>query len=321
MNLAHIHLLLNHFPTVGMIIGIGLFLVGLAGKSDDLKRASLVVFLGISLLSLPTYMTGNAAQEMICLVKSKTDPCIDTGVSKALIEKHEGAALLALTFMEFTGAFAWLGLWQNRRKAKFSTASLTVVAVLAGITFGLMAQAANIGGEIRHPEIRAAQKAEAAIEAGQLPLGRAVALFVVQKKWVWATCETLHFIGLCLLFGIASFVDFRMLGMMKGIPFTALHRLLPWAVLGFGINLITGMFFFVAAYDQYTTNTVYQWKLALIMLAGLNVLYFTIFDEPWEVGVGDNPPAGAKFVAATAMALVLGIIFCGRMLPFLGKAF
>ena len=100
-----------------------------------------------------------------------------------------------------------------------------------------------------------------------------------------------------------------------------MHRLLPWAVLGFGINLITGMFFFVAAYDQYTTNTVYQWKLVLIMLAGLNVLYFTIFDEPWEVGAGDNAPPMAKFVAASAFVLVIGVIFCGRMLPFLGKAF
>ena len=111
MNLAHIHLLLNHFPTIGTIIGIGLFLVGLAAKSNDLKRASLVVFLGIALVTLPTYMSGNAAQEVICKGQPK-GPCKDPGVSKALIEKHEGAALLAFAFMEFTGAFAWLGLWQ-----------------------------------------------------------------------------------------------------------------------------------------------------------------------------------------------------------------
>jgi uncharacterized membrane protein len=109
--------------------------------------------------------------------------------------------------------------------------------------------------------------------------------------------------------------------MMKGVSFAALHRLLPWAVLGFGINLITGMFFFVAAYDQYTTNKVFQWKLALMMLAGLNVLYFTIFDEPWELGPGEDAPPVAKFAAASALVLVLGVIFCGRMLPFLGQAF
>ena len=89
------------------------------------------------------------------------------------------------------------------------------------MTFGLMAQAANIGGEIRHPEIREALKAEAAQDAGEQPLGRAVGSFVIAKTWVWATCETLHFIGLCLLFGIASFVDLRMLGMMKSVSFKA----------------------------------------------------------------------------------------------------
>jgi len=320
MNLAHIHLLLNHFPTVGMIIGLGLFLLGLAGKSEDLKRASLVVFLGIALLTLPTYMSGNAAQEMICKGDAKA-PCQDPGVSRALIEKHEGAALLAFAFMQINGAFAWLGLWQSRRLARFPRATLAAVALFSLVAFGLMAQAANIGGEIRHPEIMSAQEAAAAQAAGEQPLARAVGSFVVAKTWVWATCETLHFIGLCLLFGIASLVDLRVLGIIKGVSFRALHRLLPWAVLGFGINLITGMFFFVAASDQYTTNAVFQWKLLLMMLAGINVLYFTIFDEPWDLGPGDQAPPVARFVAASAFVLVIGVIFCGRMLPFLGKAF
>ena len=317
MNLAHIHLLLNHFPTVGMIIGLGLFLLALIGKSDDLKKASLVVFLGIALLALPTYMSGNAAQEMICKAQGKA-PCADPGVSKDMIERHEGAALLALAFMELTGAIAWLGLWQYRRLARFSRANLAAVAFFSLVTFGLMAQAANIGGEIRHPEIR--DPAPAAQVNGQ-PLARAVGAFVVGQRWVWAACETLHFVGLCLLFGVASLVDFRMLGMMKVVSFSALHRILPWGVLGFGINLITGMFFFVAASDQYTTNAVFHWKLVLMLLAGINVLYFTIFDEPWVVGSGDDAPPRAKFVAATAFVLVIGVIFCGRMLPFLGKAF
>jgi hypothetical protein len=304
-----------------MIIGIGLFLIGLLGKSHELKEASLVVFLGIAMLALPTYMSGNAAQEKICFTPTKDAPCKDPGVSKALIEKHEGAALLALIFMEFTGAFAWLSLWQYRRISRFPTWSLAAVALFSAITFGLMAQAANIGGEIRHPEIMSAQEAAAAQAAGELPLARAVGAFVIAKTWVWATCETLHFVGLCLLFGIASLVDLRILGMMKSIPYSALHKLLPWGVLGFGLNMITGMFFFVAASDQYTTNTVYQWKLVLIMLAAINVLYFTIFDEPWAVEADQNAPATAKFVAATAFVLVIGVIFCGRMLPFLGKSF
>ena len=100
MDLTHIHLLLNHFPTIGYIIGGGLFVLSLIAKSDDLKRASLVVLLGIALISIPTYMSGNGAQENI-----KSLP----GVSKSLIEAHEAAALVGMVFMLASGAFAWLG--------------------------------------------------------------------------------------------------------------------------------------------------------------------------------------------------------------------
>ncbi len=65
MNLAHLHLLLNHFPTVGMILGLAIFLAALLWNSDHLKRTSLGVFLAIALIAMPTYMTGNAAQEIL----------------------------------------------------------------------------------------------------------------------------------------------------------------------------------------------------------------------------------------------------------------
>src|ERR1700730_9933882 len=121
MDLAHIHLLLNHFPTVGNIIGGGLFVLSLIANSDDLKRASLVVLLGISLIAIPTYMSGNGAQEAI-----KSLP----GISKSLIETHEGAALVALGFMEVTGAFAWLGLCQFARPVRCANCCCALVLVL-----------------------------------------------------------------------------------------------------------------------------------------------------------------------------------------------
>src|SRR6185503_13392214 len=103
MNLAHVHLLLNHFPTIGMLLGLGLFLLAIVAKSEDLKRACLGIFLGLALLSIPTFATGTAAQ----LALANTPE-----VSKAMIETHESAAFVAFGFMELTGALAWLGLWQ-----------------------------------------------------------------------------------------------------------------------------------------------------------------------------------------------------------------
>jgi len=62
MNLAHLHLLLNHFPTIGFIIGLTLYVAGLYAKSDHIKQSALVVFVGIALITIPTYVTGNAAE-------------------------------------------------------------------------------------------------------------------------------------------------------------------------------------------------------------------------------------------------------------------
>src|SRR5262245_47406481 len=106
MNLPHIHLLLNHFPTVGFSVGLGLFLVAIVVKSDDLKRASLAVIFLMALLTIVTYVSGNAAEE---IVRERPD------VSMAAIRSHESAALLAYILMEITGFVAWLGLWQYRK--------------------------------------------------------------------------------------------------------------------------------------------------------------------------------------------------------------
>src|SRR5579871_31610 len=308
MDLTHTHLLLNHFPTVGMIIGAGLFLLSLIAKSEDLKRASLIVLLGISLISIPTYMSGNGAQDAI-----KALP----GVSKSLVETHEGAALEGIAFMEVLGVFAWLGLWQLRRLKHVPNWNLAVILVLTLVTFGLMARAANIGGEIRHAEIRAGQ--ETVTPEGDL--ARRVGAVVTDKTWMWPTCETMHFIGLSLLLGVVLLVDLRVLGVMKGVSFVSLHRLLPWAAFGFGVNVVTGMLFFVGIPGQYIHNKAFYYKIALVLVAGANALYFTLLDEPWKLGRGEDAPFTAKIAAASAMVLWVGVMYFGSMLPFLGNSF
>ncbi|HEX5230579.1 MAG TPA: hypothetical protein VFW44_22865 [Bryobacteraceae bacterium] len=315
MDLTHIHLLLNHFPTIGFIIGGGLFILALIAKSDHLKLASLVILLGIALLSIPTYMSGNGAQDAI-----KSIP----GVSRTLMEAHEGAAFVAMIFMLLTGAFAWLALWQHRRLAHVPAWNLTLILLLTVVTFALMTRASNLGGDIRHAEIRAVQGGSAT-PAPELPegsgLARRVGSFVTDTPWMWPTCETLHFIGLSLLLGVVFLVDLRVLGFMRGVSFESLHRLLPWAALGFGINILTGMLFFVGIPLQYIHNKAFYWKIGLVMLAGLNAVYFTFLDEPWSLGPKEDAPFTAKFAAASAVVLWVAVMYFGSMLPFLGNAF
>lgn len=317
MDLAHVHLLLNHFPTVGFVIGLMLFVTSLIAKNNELKRVSLVLFVAIALVTIPTYVSGNAAAEAVCAGGTQVSVCADSGVSKSLIQTHEGAALLAFAAIILTGAFAWLALWQMRRTSRAANWNLAVILLLALVAFGLAARAANIGGEIRHPEMRAAE--ETVTPEGHL--ARKVGSFVLATPYGWPSLETLHFIGLSLLIGVILLIDLRMLGVMKDVAFPALHRLLPWAILGFGTNLVTGILFFVASPDQYDQNVAFVWKMILVMLAGANALYFTVFDEAWVLKPGDDAPFTAKAVAVSAIALWLGVLYFGSMLPFLGNSF
>ena len=115
MNAPHIHLLLNHFPTVGFSIGLGLFVIAILGKKEVLKQASLVIFFMIAALSITTYVSGNDAQAEI-----KDQP----GVSASLIDAHESAALVAFIFMQATGFFSWIALWLHRRVSRVANWNL-----------------------------------------------------------------------------------------------------------------------------------------------------------------------------------------------------
>jgi hypothetical protein len=295
---------------VGFSIALGLYVVALYRKSDDLKRASLVIFLCIGLLTIPTYMTGKAAEEAIRDAE---------GVSQTLMETHQDAALLAFVFMEITGVLAWLGLWQYRRMSFLPGWNAAAILLLSIVSFGVMARAANMGGEIRHPEIQA-EGAAAAVNSEVLK-SSSIANFINTTNWAWPAIEALHFIGLVALIGVVMVVNLRMLGVAKKVPFSAVHRLLPWGILAFAINVFTGIVFFVTVPGQYTQNIALQYKILLTMIAGLNVIYFTLVDEAWEVGPGADAPLTAKFMASFTILLWIGIVWFGRMMPFIGGSF
>ena len=64
-----------------------------------------------------------------------------------------------------------------------------------------------------------------------------------------------------------------------------------------------------------------HWKLVLLLIAGLNTLYFTVMDEPWELKAGEDAPALEKVLAGSVLILWIAVMYFGSMLPFLGNAF
>lgn len=319
LNLAHTHLLLNHLPTIGFAIALCVYVGGLFKKSDSLKKIGLILFFLVAVMAIPAYVTGSAAERVLC-----PDLKCPEGVSAEIIREHEDLALYAFVLMETTGFFAWLALWQLRRSTQLPSWNWSVVLLLAVASFGLMAVAAAEGGEIRHPEIRSAEEASPPAGEDATGVARSIGALVAGNSgvgWLWPASETVHFVGLCLLFTVVLVVNLRILGMAKGLSFKAVYQLLPLGMLGFLLNLTTGMLFFLAAPGQYVNNVEFHRKIILIVLAGINVLYFMLVDETWAVGPDDNAPLRTKIVAASAIFLWIGILYYGHMLPFLGNAF
>ncbi|MDA1183350.1 MAG: hypothetical protein O2930_01735 [Acidobacteria bacterium] len=305
----HLHLLMNHLPVIGTMVGLGLLLLAFLRRSDDLLRASLELFFLIALASLPVYVTGLAAQEALL---GRPD------VSATAIAAHHNGALVAFAFVEITGAIAWLALWQRRRLTRPAGWTSPTIVVLAIVTLVLMAGAASAGGEIRHPEINV--NPTDAARAGWITAA-AVQDFVISSPWVWPTAEVLHFIGLSLLVGVLLVVNLRVMGGLQAASFASLHRLLPWAVLGFGVNLVTGTLFLIAMPEQFVTSGPFLWKMAFLMIAGAELLYLTVFDRLWAIGAGMDAAGLDKAITASAVCAWLGVIYCGRMLPFIAGGY
>lgn len=318
MNLTvpHLHLLLNHIPTIGGAAAIALLVVAFIRKSDDLKRIALEATYVVALFTFPAYLSGVGAQQAL---REMPD------ISEVFVDAHWTAALWTFAFMQLAGGLSWLALWKYRRSSLWPTTLVALVFVLSALSFGTAARAASLGGEIRHPEIlvEAPPPAEAALETDQgWMTGRGLGKSIMDRNWVWPASEALHFMGLWLILGIIVLVNMRLLGFMRSVPYSAVHRLLPWAALGLAINVVTGMMFVTGTPEQYGLNVSFLWKIVFLMVAGLNLLYITVFEGPWNhVQAGQNPPMRVKLAGATAIASWLLVMYYGRMLPFLGNAF
>jgi hypothetical protein len=108
-------------------------------------------------------------------------------------------------------------------------------------------------------------------------------------------------------------------GFITGVPLADVNRLLPWAMAGLGINIITGMLFFLAAPEQYTQNRAFTWKMGLVLLGGFSLLYPTIFDEePDSTFDILHAAITRKVIAACSLLIWISVIFFGRFLPYLG---
>ena len=147
--------------------------------------------------------------------------------------------------------------------------------------------------------------------------------WINSSTWIWPLCESLHFMGLSLLVGITGFFDLRLMGFFRRVSVSAARDLMPFALIGFAINVVTGLVFLTGLPEQYARNPVWWYKVGFLMLAGLNALFYEtrLSATVLALGPGSDTPTAVKLIGLVSLVSWFAVLYCGRMLAFIGDAF
>lgn len=144
MNDAHLHMVFNHFPIIGLFFGIGILAFGIFKKHTILVNTAYVMFIFCMIMAKATMMTGEGAEEIV----------EEIGISHDIIHNHEEVAETFMKVLYVLGILSILGLYANFKKhAKASIVSYVVLVLAIGAAV-LSKSVGTSGGEIRHTEIR-----------------------------------------------------------------------------------------------------------------------------------------------------------------------
>jgi len=145
MNAAHVHLVLTHFPIIGTIFGVLILIYALITNNTSVKKVAYGIFVFTAIVSIPVFLSGENAEEIV-----EDLP----GVSERLIENHEELAEKVIWLAGLLGLLSLVNLYAMAKKLSFVKTLSWIILVLSLITAGFFAKTGNLGGQIRHSEIR-----------------------------------------------------------------------------------------------------------------------------------------------------------------------
>ena len=143
-------------------------------------------------------------------------------------------------------------------------------------------------------------------------------VWVRHSVWGWPVLESLHFMGMSVLIGTIGLFDLRLLGFARGVPYAAMHRLIPLGIAAYTLNIVTGLCFLSGTPDQYLFNAAFRFKVTFMAVAGLNVLFFytRVFRRLEQLPPDSTPPLGARLAGAVSLTMWIGVMSAGRLLTF-----
>jgi hypothetical protein len=147
----------------------------------------------------------------------------------------------------------------------------------------------------------------------------AVAETMRQQSWLYPSVETLHILGIAILFGSVAMFDLRLLGASSHIRVTDMaEHILGWSYASFGVVLLSGCLLFVTDAPAIALNLAFQWKLVFILGAGVNAALFHRKFYPsvqrWNCRV--KPPKNVQAIAVVSLLLWTATIMCGCWIAY-----
>jgi hypothetical protein len=143
---------------------------------------------------------------------------------------------------------------------------------------------------------------------------------MAESVWAFPIVESIHVLALCLFLGMATILDFRLLGLvMRDLPVSeVVTRLLPWTAAGFAVMVISGVLTFLNAPVRYYENIFFRIKLVALLLAGLNVWVFHsgIWLEVSDWDLDAVAPFRARLAGVLSLVLWACIVVAGRMIAY-----
>jgi hypothetical protein len=137
---------------------------------------------------------------------------------------------------------------------------------------------------------------------------------------------TCHAIGMGVMVGLALVLDARLLGRFADISYSALHRFLGVAWIGFGINFLSGSCLFTTGsatkyiwnVEKGDWNYIFMTKMVLVILGAISaaILQNIVGRESASWGTG-AAPAKVQFIAILSVIFWTMAIVTGRLTAYI----
>ena len=147
-----------------------------------------------------------------------------------------------------------------------------------------------------------------------------LATTIRNSLFLFPLIESVHVIGLTMVFGTIVIIDLRLLGIASTRRrFTAIASdVFKWTWMAFAVTVTTGALMFMTNASTYYHSAYFRAKMALLALSGLNMLVFELTARrsihAWDRNA--SAPASGRAVAVLSLVIWIGVIVLGRWIGF-----